>query len=76
MRLATALGLLLALAAPAAAHGVDTCQGLQCEFQICSSDTCEDGKDTKACHPSHCRERYKDACKGHEDLCVLNERAC
>ena len=63
------IGIGLALST-AFVHAAETCQGLQCEFQTCSSDTCDDGKDTKACHPSHCRERYKGACKGHEDMCV------
>ena len=26
-------------------------------IQPCSSDTCTDGIDTKACHPTHCHKR-------------------
>jgi len=30
---------------------------LQCQTETCSSDSCADGIDTKACHPTHCHKR-------------------
>jgi hypothetical protein len=37
----------------------ETCQGTQCHTETCTSDSCADGIDTKACHPTHCHKRLK-----------------
>jgi hypothetical protein len=38
-------------------YAAETCQGSQCQRETCSSDSCDDGIDAKACHPTHCHLR-------------------